>query len=88
MKEAVKPKREYKGRYELGSLAQKVFDPLASARRNENGTLVYEVVDKEVLFRWTEEELRAQFERAINQTVIEGSSEEQEALRITLLEEI
>jgi hypothetical protein len=65
-----------------------VFDPMASARRNENGTLVYEVVDKEVLNRWSEEELRAQFERAVNQTVIEGSSEEQEALRITLLEEI
>lgn len=61
---------------------------MASARRNENGTLVYEVVDKEVLNRWSEEELRAQFERAVNQTVIEGSSEEQEALRITLLEEI
>ena len=83
----VKPKPT-KGKYERGSLAQRIFDPLAGARRNENGTLVYEVVDKEVLNRYSEEELRGQFERAINQTPLEGSPEEMEALRIALLEEI
>ena len=39
---------------------------MAGATRNEQGTLVYEVVDREVLDRYSEEELIAQFERAVN----------------------
>lgn len=30
----------YSGRYPLGSLAQKIFEPLATAKKDENGTLV------------------------------------------------
>lgn len=38
--------------------------------------------------RYSEEELRAQFERANNETPLEGTPEEMEALRIALMEEI
>ena len=47
------------GRFERGSLAQRVFEPLAGARRNENGTLVYEVKDKELSYGLVETRLRA-----------------------------
>jgi len=47
------------GRFERGSLAQRVFEPLAGAKRNENGTLVYEVLDKELSYGLDEARLRS-----------------------------
>ena len=76
------------GRFERGSLAQRVFEPLAGAKRNENGTLVYEVLDKELSYGLEEARLRSQFERAQNQSPIEQTEEEAEELRIALMEEI
>lgn len=35
------------GRYERGSLLQKMFEPLAGARRNDDGTLVFAMTDKD-----------------------------------------
>jgi hypothetical protein len=61
---------------------------LAGARRNENGTLVYEVLDKELTYGLDEARVRAQFERAQNQSPIEQTEEEAEELRIALMEEI
>jgi hypothetical protein len=47
----VKPERVSRfesGRYERGSLKQKLFEPLAGAVTLENGTVFYEVIDKEI----------------------------------------
>lgn len=41
--EAAEPAKVYSGRYKRGSLAQKMFDPLAMATKNEDGTLIFEV---------------------------------------------
>jgi hypothetical protein len=35
------------GRYERGTLLQKIFEPLAGARRNDDGTLVFQMTDKD-----------------------------------------
>lgn len=77
-----------KSKYERGSLAQRIFDPLAGATRNENGTLVYQVEDKEFTRGMDEVRIRAQYERALNQEALEGSEEDAEELRIALMEEI
>jgi hypothetical protein len=50
--------------------------------------LVYEVLDKELTYGLDEARLRAQFERAKNQSPIEQTEEEAEELRIALMEEI
>jgi hypothetical protein len=50
-------------RYERGSLLQRVFDPLAGAVRDENGTLIYRLQDKELIGVDNEEKLRADYER-------------------------
>jgi len=34
-------------KFEKGSLQQRIFDPLAGATRNAQGTLVYEMVDRD-----------------------------------------
>lgn len=47
------------GRFERGSLAQRVFEPMAGAKRNENGTLVYQVQDQELNYGLDEQRLRA-----------------------------
>lgn len=39
---------KHDNKYEKGSLAQRVFDPLAGATRNAQGTIVYQVLDKEL----------------------------------------
>lgn len=49
-------------RYEKGSLAQRMFDPMAGATKDEEGTLVYTVEDKEILGKLNEKKLRKQFE--------------------------
>lgn len=36
------------GRYERGSVLQRMFEPLAGASRNSEGTLVYSIVDKDL----------------------------------------
>lgn len=43
------------GRYELGSLQQIVFEPLAAAVPLENGSLFYELQEKEISGRLNEE---------------------------------
>lgn len=53
-------------KYEKGSLAQRIFDPLAGATRNENGTLVYEVADNELSYNMNMDRLRLEFNNANN----------------------
>ena len=55
--------------YERGSLLQKMIDPLAGAPRDQNGSVVYTVEDKELeglLYHGNEEKLRAQYEALKN----------------------
>jgi len=73
-------------KYEKGSLAQRIFDPLAGATRNENGTLVYEVADNELSYNMNMDRLRLEFNNANNQEILEA--EEAEDLRVALMEEI
>jgi hypothetical protein len=42
------PQLEYNSKYKRGSLAQRMFDPLASAKRLSNGTLFVEVSEAEL----------------------------------------
>jgi hypothetical protein len=44
------------GRYERGSLLQKVLEPLAAARRLENGTLLYDVEDQDLAYLQTSDD--------------------------------
>ena len=87
-KKAPRVSQHESGRFERGSLAQRVFEPLAGAKLNENGSLVYEVQDKELSYGLEESRLRSQFERAQSQSPIEQTEEEAEELRIALIEEI
>ena len=52
------------GRFEKGSMLQRMFEPLTGATRNENGTLVLNIVDKELAYGLDEETMRGEFERA------------------------
>lgn len=80
-----KPKRKY----ELGSLMQRVFDPMAGATKNEEGTLVYEMQDKEIAVKLDEEVLRKQYEMFVNQDAIDGTLEEDDDdLTIAMTEEM
>ena len=45
-------------KFEKGSYKQRVFDPLAGARRDENGTLVYNLEDKEIALYVQDSDLR------------------------------
>ncbi len=86
-KPLVTPKKE---RYERGTLLQRVFDPLAGAEKDENGTLVYTVQDKELINVDNEEKLRAEWERlkAGIENPWDVSEEDQDAIRGALLDEL
>lgn len=76
------------GRYERGSFQQRIFEPLAGAKRLENGAVFYKVEHKEVTRELDEEKLRAQFERASSEEALEFGEEEADALRFALLDEL
>lgn len=76
------------GRYERGSLAQRLFEPLAGAHRNEQGALEVSISDKDLRTYLDTDKMRRQFERASNTDEMPGSEEEQEELRVALLDEI
>jgi quinol monooxygenase YgiN/DNA-binding transcriptional MerR regulator len=79
-----KPKRKY----EKGSLAQRIFDPLADAVRDEEGTLNYTVEDKELKMQLNEDRLRKLYNAYTNQEAIDGAlDEDDEELRAALMEE-
>lgn len=78
-----------KRKYEVGSLAQRIFDPLAGAKKDEHGTIVYNAQDKEFAYFMKEEKLRAQFEQYTNQEPIDSSLEEEDdELRVIMMEEL
>ncbi len=63
------------GRYERGSLKQRIFEPLAGAKTLENGTIFYEVTEKELAGRLQEDKLRESFDRLKSLGAIEGDDE-------------
>ena len=69
-----KPK-PYSGRYQRGSLAQRLFEPLASAKMDEDGTLVFDVAENELNFIAAAS--REQYECYLNQDELEFDPEEE-----------
>ena len=77
-KEAVKPARISQfesGRYERGSMKQRIFEPLAGARKLDNGTLFYEISEKELQNELNETSLRSTFEKLRDMEALEGDEE-------------
>ena len=62
-----------------------MFEPLAGAKRNENGTLVYRIVDKDIAINLSESRLRAEFDRIKDAEPLDNSDPESEELRIALI---
>lgn len=63
------------GRFERGSLKQRLFEPLADAQKLENGTVYLELTDKDLGHELDEERLRAQFNKLSSQEALEGEDE-------------
>lgn len=63
------------GRYERGSLKQRIFEPLADARVLENGTVFFELTDKDIAKEVDESLLRSQYEKIKNLEALEGEEE-------------
>jgi len=75
------------GRFEKGSLKQRIFEPLADAQTLENGTVFYEVSDKEMSRELNDEKLRATFDIMKNiPETIEGGEETE--IRIAMFDAI
>jgi len=74
------------GRYERGSLKQRIFEPLAAAKTLENGTIFYEVKDVEITPHLNEDNLRKDYEKMKNLEPIEASDENE--VRIAMFDEI
>lgn len=78
---------EYNSKYKRGSLAQRMFDPLASAKRLPSGTLFVEVSDVE-LGDMSEEALRKTYDRLNDQSELDFGDEEEDAVRVAMLADI
>jgi len=63
------------GAYERGSLKQRIFEPLAGAQTLENGTVFYEVTEKEIASRLQEDKLRETYDKLKSLGPIEGEDE-------------
>ena len=63
------------GRYERGSLKQRIFEPLADATVLENGTVFLELTDKDIARDLDESALRAEYDRIKNLEAQEGEDE-------------
>lgn len=66
------------------------MDPLAGAERDENGTLVYTLQDKELIGVDNEDKLRAEYERlkAGTEGTMDMAEDDAEALRLAILEDM
>jgi len=82
------PSQFESGRYERGSLLQRMFEPLALATRNADGTLVLNVNDKDLSYGMDEATLRAEFEHAIKNEALPSSEWEPSVLRQALYDEL
>jgi hypothetical protein len=80
--------RESRGRYERGSLAQVVFEPLAGATKDENGTTVYRMTEREVNFGLTEEGMRKEFDLRNNLESMDFGEAEGNDLRVMFFDQM
>lgn len=79
------------GRYERGSLKQRLFEPYAGAVRQPNGTNLVTLNDKDFRIEmkdYDEDLLKAEFESVKDVNVCDVDEEDQDAMRIALVEEI
>lgn len=73
------------GKYERGSLKQRIFEPLAGAQVLENGTRMFEFTDKDLripMCDFDDDQLRAEYEQVKNLNAVDIDNEDQDALRI------
>jgi DUF2075 family protein len=78
-------------KYERGSLLQRIIDPFAGAGRDEFGSIIYNVNDKELQSFGVEndEQLRAEWERLkAKNEVWETDEEDETAFRLALVKEL
>ena len=75
-----------KPKYEVGSMRQRMFDPLAGATKQPNGTLFYELTEKEIAFQLGEDRLRAQYDAMKELNSMDA--EDDDGVRAALFEQI
>jgi len=63
------------GRFEKGTMKQRIFEPLAGAQKLANGTLFYEVSEKELSAELNEDKMRAAFDRMKAGEALEAGDE-------------
>lgn len=79
------------GKYERGTLLQRALDPFSGAGRDENGTIILEVNDKDLAHEGldSEEGLRAEYANLNSKDdVWDVDGEDENQIRIDLLEEL
>lgn len=77
------------GRYPLGSLMQRIAEPLAGAKKLENGARFYEVREKDLVVDLDENTLKAKYEKAKELgEQVDCDDEDQETLRTNAFNEI
>jgi len=80
-----------RGRYERGSVMQRALDPFSGAGRDENGTIILEIIDKDIAHEGLENEegLRAEFANLNSKDEVwDVDGEDENQIRIDLLEEL
>lgn len=77
-----------RAKYVKGSLMQKIMDPFAESYRDEEGTIIYTLEEKELAHFNHEDEshMRSMYEKAkSNQEVWDVDTEDEEAWRIAMI---
>lgn len=70
-------------------MAQRLFEPLAGAKKLDNGARFYKLEKKELSKDiFNEEKLRGEFERATSQEALDFGEEEEYELRLALLDDL
>jgi hypothetical protein len=76
-------------KFEKGSLLQKIFDPLATAQKLANGSVFYNLTDKEVQAQLPDEaQLKEEYQKAKTGGEVEVAAEAENELRLALLQEM
>lgn len=77
--------------YPKSSMMQKLFDPFAESTRNEDGTIIYNLEEKELVGYSLDDEavMRAQYEQAKSkQEVWDVDAEDEDSFRLAMLQEL
>ena len=68
-------------------MKQKLFEPLAGAKRDSEGTLVYRLSDKELALKTSDAALRRAYKRFSSQEPSEFGEEDADDLRAAILDD-